>query len=149
MALAKAKGEAAFLELEQLYPHQDFAVISADTIVLLEDEIMGKGENREKSIAMLQKLNGTTHLVKTGVCVKAKQFEKSFMVTTEVSFAPSSQSLIERYVDLYKPFDKAGAYGMQDGGGLLVKEIKGSYHNIIGLPIRELYECLEELKVGE
>jgi len=89
-------------------------VITADTVVILDNAILNKPENREEAMAMLSKLSGRTHLVMTGVCILSAEKEESFDDTTEVTFKKLSASEIEFYVDNYKPFDKAGAYGAQD-----------------------------------
>lgn len=142
MALAKAKGMAALNELAFKNMEESFYILSADTMVILEEEALGKGENRTQSIEMLKKLNGKKHQVKTAVCLLGQGLETAFVTTTEVYFAESSLELITQYVDRYRPFDKAGAYGIQDGGILLVEKIEGSYPNVMGLPIREVYEML-------
>lgn len=92
---------------------------------------------------MLNVLNGKTHLVMTGVCILSAEKEESFDDTTEVTFNTLSQTELEFYVDTYKPFDKAGAYGAQDWIGMVaIKKINGSYFNVMGLPIHKVYQHL-------
>lgn len=143
--VARGKGRSAYEQLKRKYPAEHFVVLSADTIVVLDNQIFGKGESREKSLEMLMQLNGRTHEVISAVCIISETGETAFTETSKVTFADSDYSLLERYVDLYRPFDKAGAYGIQDGGALLVDKIEGTYHNIMGLPLRKVYEVLSQI----
>ena len=122
----------------------DEIVVTADTVVILFNEILNKPENRQEAIEMLSKLSGRTHLVMTGVCILSKEKEESFDDTTEVEFQSLTREEIEYYVDNYKPFDKAGAYGAQDWIGMVaIKKIEGSYFNVMGLPIHKVYSHLK------
>lgn len=119
-------------------------IVTADTVVILEGEIMNKPADRQEAIAMLSRLSGKTHLVMTGVCILSAEKEESFDDTTEVTFRKLTQEEIEFYVDQYKPYDKAGAYGAQDFIGMIaIEKIKGSYFNVMGLPIHKVYEHLK------
>ncbi|WP_156300559.1 nucleoside triphosphate pyrophosphatase [Streptobacillus canis] len=142
LKLAVGKGLAAAKELDD---RSDKIVISADTIVYFNDKIYGKGENREKSISMLMELNNNKHQVITAVCIIYNNTIIKFTCSTNVYFGNNSIETIEYYVDKYKPFDKAGAYGIQDAGAILVERIEGSYHNVMGLPIREVYRELNKI----
>lgn len=115
-------------------------IITADTIVWLHDEVLGKPHNREEAISMLQKLSGQTHEVFTGVTLTTTQKQHSFYAETKVTFALLSNEEIAYYVDNYKPYDKAGSYGVQEWIGYIgVERIEGSYFNVMGLPVQRLY----------
>lgn len=119
-------------------------VVTADTVVILFDRIMNKPADRKEAFEMLNLLSGRTHLVMTGVCILSKEKEESFDDTTEVTFQSLTKEEIEFYVDHYKPYDKAGSYGAQDWIGMVaIKEIKGSYFNVMGLPIHRVYQHLK------
>ena len=118
----------------------DELVITADTIVWLHGEVLGKPRDREDAIQMLRKLSGNIHQVYTGVTLTTCAWQHSFSVETHVHFAPLSQEDIIHYVDTYRPFDKAGAYGVQEWIGFVgVERIEGSYFNVMGLPVQRLY----------
>ena len=118
-------------------------VLTADTIVVLEDKILNKPSDRIEAISMLGELSGHTHRVITGVCIMSMEKEESFDDTTEVTFQKLTQQEIEFYVDHYKPYDKAGAYGAQDWIGMVaIRKIVGSYFNVMGLPIHKVYHHL-------
>lgn len=118
-------------------------VVTADTVVILKDTILNKPQHRDEAITMLSALSGNTHQVMTGVCILSKEKEESFDDTTEVSFKTLSKQEIEFYVDQYKPYDKAGAYGAQDWIGMVaIERIVGSYFNVMGLPIHKVYQHL-------
>jgi septum formation protein len=115
----------------------------SDTIVLLNDTILGTPKNVEEAMYFLNCLSGNTHYVITGVFMANAQLQKSFSHTTEVVFNPLSKEDIERYVFECKPFDKAGAYAIQEWIGQVgIKEIKGSYCNVVGLPLADIKEKL-------
>lgn len=118
----------------------DELVITADTIVWLHGEVLGKPRDREDAIRMLRKLSGNIHQVYTGVTLTTCVWQHSFSVETHVHFAPLSEEDIIYYVDTYRPFDKAGAYGVQEWIGFVgVERIEGSYFNVMGLPVQRLY----------
>lgn len=115
-------------------------IIAADTIVWLNGESIGKPADAAEAVAMLHKLSGNTHIVSTGVCLKTADKMKSFYVNTAVSFRKLTKKEISFYVEKYKPYDKAGAYGIQEWIGYVgVEHIEGSYTNVIGLPVQRVY----------
>lgn len=119
-------------------------IITADTVVIFEDEIFGKPADSEEAIKMLHRLSGNIHKVITGVCMLTTHNRKSFTTETDVKFATLTDEEIEYYVDNYVPFDKAGAYGIQEWiGSVAVEWIKGSFYNVMGLPIHQLYHELK------
>ncbi len=123
--------------------HPNKTIIAADTVVLLDKEILGKPKDAADAKAMLQKLSGNIHRVVTGVCVQQGADQKSFSVTTEVHFRPLSETQIDYYISTYKPFDKAGAYAIQEWIGMIgIEKINGDYYNVMGLPIGELVKYL-------
>lgn len=124
-------------------PQDDGVIITADTVVVLGNEILGKPVDRADAIQMLEKLNGNMHLVITGVSLKTAEETISFSDTTEVYFKKLSLADIEFYVDKYEPYDKAGSYGIQEWIGLVaIEKIVGSYTNVMGLPTEKLYDKL-------
>jgi len=148
----KAQQIAIFLAELKANAYQNYIsddktiLITADTIVWLNEKVLGKPKNRNDAIQMLNKLSDNEHIVYTGVCIKMKQKNKSFFAETKVKFRSLSQQEIEYYVDQYKPYDKAGSYGAQEWIGYIgIKEIQGSYFNVMGLPIQMLYTELEKL----
>lgn len=119
---------------------QNDLVIAADTIVSVNNEILGKPTRREEAHSMLRKLSGRGHEVVTGVCLKSVLKEKVFHVVTRVFFKDLSNEEIDYYLDHYRPYDKAGAYGIQEWIGMTgITRIEGSYFNVVGLPVQELY----------
>jgi septum formation protein len=121
----------------------DEIVVTADTVVILDNKILNKPQDRVEALDMLLRLSGNTHLVMTGVCIISKEKEISFDDTTEVTFQKLTAKEIEFYVDNYKPYDKAGAYGAQDWIGMVaIQKIVGSYFNVMGLPIHKVYQHL-------
>lgn len=120
-------------------------IVTADTVVILNNQILNKPADRAEAISMLSRLSGHTHLVMTGVSIISKEKEESFDDTTEVTFKKLSTEEIEFYVDHYKPYDKAGAYGAQDWIGMVaIEKIVGSYFNVMGLPIHRVYTELKK-----
>lgn len=124
----------------------DELMITADTIVWLEGEVLGKPADRAEAISMLQRMSGRTHEVYTGVSITTTEWQRSFAVQTEVKFATLTNEEIVYYVDRFQPMDKAGAYGVQEWIGFIgVEHIEGSYFNIMGLPVQRLYKELKEI----
>lgn len=118
-------------------------LVTADTIVLLNGRIFGKPADREEAVRMLYALSGQTHKVITGVCLRSRQKQENFSVLSEVTFRVLSLEEIEYYVDKLKPFDKAGAYGLQEWIGYVALEhIEGSFFNVMGLPTQRLYRAM-------
>jgi septum formation protein len=118
-------------------------VITADTVVTLDEHILGKPVDREDALRILNMLSGHTHQVITGVTIKSKTKQHTFSVSTDVVFKQLDQDEIAYYVDTFKPYDKAGAYGIQEWiGHAAIEKIEGSYFNVMGLPTHRLYEEL-------
>ena len=121
----------------------DELIITADTVVIVGDEILGKPVDEADAIRMLRLLSGRTHQVTTGVCLLTAEKERCFDVTTDVTFKALSDEEIHYYVDHYRPFDKAGAYGIQEWIGYIgVTGLHGSYYNVMGLPVQRIYQEL-------
>lgn len=119
-------------------------ILAADTIVVINNEIIGKPRDREDAIAILQKLNGQKHKVITGVVILAEGKEAAFADTTEVEFHELTAEQIAFYVDKYKPYDKAGAYAIQEWIGVVgIKSVKGDFYNVMGLPVSRVVQALE------
>ena len=140
--LSKLKGEAFKNELKD-----DEVLVTADTIVWLNDSILGKPLDRNDAIAILKALSGNMHRVITGVTIQQKDSAYTFSETTEVYFKKLSEGEITYYIDTFKPFDKAGAYGIQEWIGYVgVERINGCFYNVMGLPLFRLHE--EFLRLG-
>lgn len=138
--IAKEKANAYLDQLDE-----NTLLITADTIVLLDGKVYGKPSDETDAKQMLRDLSGKTHQVITGVCITTKNKQVSFGVSSEVRFSKLDNDEIEYYVSNYKPFDKAGAYGVQEWiGYVAVEYISGSYFNIMGLPIQRLYRELKK-----
>lgn len=141
MALEKA------VKVGQFYP--DDLIIGADTVVAIDDMILGKPKNPENAVVMLSRLSGRWHDVWTGLCVY--QFRHSIQIVnavrSQVRFRDLTTGEIEAYVATGEPTDKAGSYAIQGQGKALIREIKGSYHNIVGLPTMELSKILNDLDI--
>lgn len=121
-------------------------IITADTIVYNNGEVLGKPHTREEAIDMLSAISGKTHKVVTGVCIASKNKKKIFSVSTNVKFSSLEMEEILFYIDNYSPYDKAGAYGIQEWIGYIgVEGIEGSYFNVMGLPIQRLYSELKKI----
>ena len=138
--LARKKAEA-------LIPsRKNQIILTADTIVCLGSEILGKPKSLNEAVQMLNILSGRTHMVFSGVCIAFNNEYRSFVEATEVTFRHLSKAEINYYVHHYAPMDKAGAYGIQEWIGLIgITEIKGSYFNVVGLPVSRVYNTLREL----
>lgn len=122
----------------------DYLLITSDTVVICEGEILGKPKDREDAARMLRLLSGKTHHVVTGVTVRSKEKTESFAVRSNVTFAPLDNDEIEYYIEHFQPFDKAGAYGIQEWIGYVgISGLEGSFYNVMGLPTRKLYQCLK------
>ena len=121
-------------------------LITADTIVWLDGKVYGKPRDIADAKAMLQALSGKTHTVITGVTLTSLQKQISFAVSTEVTFATLGDDEIDYYVEKYRPLDKAGAYGIQGKGSLLIQGIQGDYFTVMGLPVAKLYRVLQQFE---
>ena len=125
---------------------QDELIITADTVVCVDDTILGKPKDADDAAAMLRLLSGKTHQVITGVTLLTSEQEKTFSVVSDVTFDDLSDEEIAYYVTKYRPFDKAGAYGIQEWIGYVgVTSLKGSYFNVMGLPVQRLYNELKTM----
>jgi septum formation protein len=121
-------------------------VLTADTVVIAEDKILGKPADKTEAMAMLSMLSARKHIVTTGVTIRSKRLSHSFSVTSTVSFRALSNEEIDYYIETYKPYDKAGAYGIQEWiGYVAIEGIEGSFFNVMGLPVQRLYIELTEL----
>lgn len=143
IALHVSKGKADAFNFDEL--PENALLITADTIVWLDGESIGKPTSVEDAKEMLSKLSGKKHVVSTGVCFKTAEKFHSFHVNTDVYFRPLESSEIDYYIENYKPFDKAGAYGVQEWIGYVgVEKIVGSYYNVMGLPVQRVYVELKK-----
>jgi septum formation protein maf len=121
----------------------DELLIAADTVVVLDGKIYGKPHNSAEAAQMLRELSGKTHQVASGVTILTRQKRTSFTTVTDVKFAELTDEDIHYYIENYAPFDKAGAYGIQEWiGCVAVESIRGSYYNVMGLPVHRLYQEL-------
>lgn len=121
-------------------------LLTADTIVWHEGKELGKPADRDEALSMISRLSGQTHQVFTGVCLRSNSDSRSFFAVTDVTFSTLEKDEIEAYVDRYQPYDKAGAYGIQEWIGFIaVERIDGSYFNVMGLPMQKVYSELKQL----
>jgi septum formation protein len=129
--------------------HYPIPILAADTIVVLQNEIIGKPKNKNDAIEILSKLSGNKHQVITGVVILHGDKEISFADVTEVEFHKLSQEQINFYIDKYKPYDKAGAYAIQEWIGVVgIKSIHGDFYNVMGLPVSKVVKKLKSLLVN-
>ena len=141
--LAKLKADAY-----KEWMKEDTFLITADTIVWLGGEVFGKPENEEEAKEILRTLSGKTHEVITGVCLTTQEKQQAFYAVSSVKFAELEEKEIDYYVKKYKPYDKAGAYGVQEWIGYIgMESLSGSFYNVMGMPVRMLYSFLKEWKV--
>ncbi len=139
LANKKATAYASLLE------NNNQVLITADTIVIIDDEVIGKPTDNEDARQMLRKLSGRKHLVITGVCLSSLNKKHIFESLTEVYFKELTNQEIEYYVETFTPLDKAGAYGIQEWIGYIgITRIEGSYFNVMGLPVQALYDALQK-----
>lgn len=125
---------------------KDELLITADTIVWVNDHVLNKPESPEEAFAMLKEICGTTHIVYTGVCLRTSDNIVPFFDSSEVVIKPLTDEEIMHYINNYKPFDKAGSYGIQDWFGYVaVEKINGSFYNVMGLPVGRLYDELKKI----
>jgi septum formation protein len=146
--IARNKALAVKKDLQSSYHRQYVgkAILAADTIVVLKDQIIGKPKNREDAIKMLTALSGCNHKVITGVVILQEGNEVSFVDVTEVEFNPLTIDQIVYYVDKFEPYDKAGAYAVQEWiGAVGIKSISGDFYNVMGLPISRVLQALRDL----
>ena len=140
--LAEKKCDSIVKEIEE-----NAIVISADTVVIYDNIVMGKPKDHSEAFSMLKTLNGKTHKVVTAICLYDSEKNKKIIKTqtSEVTFNKVSDDEIEDYINQYKPYDKAGSYGIQELKKSFVANIKGEYDNIVGLPLKTLTKMLEEI----
>jgi septum formation protein len=128
--------------------NDDRIIITADTIVVLGNDIIGKPTDRQDAIDILKRLSGSHHKVITGVCILKSDKEISFADITDVEFHPLTEEQIEFYVDKYKPYDKAGAYAIQEWIGVVgIKCISGDFYNVMGLPVSRVVQALQKFSM--
>lgn len=137
----------------QAYPvaqlAEDEILVTADTVVVLDGQVLGKPASHEEACSMLRRLSGRDHKVYTGVCLRTRQRTLSFTEETTVHFKTLDDNEINHYIDHYKPYDKAGAYGIQEWIGMVgISGIDGCFYNVMGLPLSRLYTALKELSDG-
>jgi septum formation protein len=138
--IARNKALAVQQEIEE-----NAIILAADTIVVLNDHVIGKPVHREDAVSMLMALSGSTHRVITGVVLKKGEEEISFQDITEVEFHTLTIEEIEYYVDRYQPYDKAGGYAIQEWIGVTgIKSITGDFYNVMGLPVSRVIKALQE-----
>ncbi len=137
-----ARRKAAAYTLQSLA--EDDVLVTADTVVVHRNQVLGKPHSRDEAMAMLRSLSGDRHTVYTGVCLRSRRQEVSFTEATDVVFRQLDEEDIAYYVDKYQPYDKAGAYGVQEWIGMVgVSRLEGCYYNVMGLPVARLYEMLK------
>ncbi len=140
---------AEYLALKKALPFEkniqpNQLVITADTVVIAHNAILGKPDSYDQAFDMIQSLSGTSHCVQTGVCILSKTNKVSFAVSTTVFFEKLSSDEISYYIKTFSPYDKAGAYGIQEWiGSIAISRIEGSYFNVMGLPVQRLYHELK------
>lgn len=135
MYLAEKKADAFKSQLTD-----NSLLITADTIVLLEEQVLGKPQNKAEARKMLKRLSGKNHMVITGVCISSASRRRTFNAVSEVRFSNLKEDEIEHYLETFAPFDKAGSYGIQEWiGYIAVEQINGSFYNVMGLPVQRLY----------
>lgn len=139
--LSKKKSHA-FLDSEL---PKEYLLISADTIVWINDHVMNKPEDRAEAISMLKELSGKCHTVYTGLTLRTKEKEESLIAESKVWFSNLTDDEISYYIDQYKPYDKAGSYGVQEWiGYCAIEKIEGTQFNVMGLPVQQLYKLLKQ-----
>ncbi|MBW0178062.1 Maf family protein [Sediminibacterium sp.] len=146
--IAKEKAMTVRKYVQDAYhgEYADRAILAADTVVVLNTEIIGKPNDRDHAIEILKKLSGQTHQVITGVVILSGESEMSFADITEVQFHPLTEEQIIFYVDKYQPYDKAGAYAIQEWIGVVgIQSIKGDFYNVMGLPVSRVVKALQRL----
>lgn len=137
LSQGKSHGFHRLLEADEI-------LITADTVVIVDREVLGKPHSREEADAMLHKLSGRAHEVVTAVTLRDAAREESFSVSTQVHFVELTQAEIDHYIDKYRPYDKAGAYGIQEWIGYVgISSIEGSFYNVMGFPVHRVWHALQ------
>ena len=138
MSVGKSHGFHRELEDDEI-------LITSDTVVITEGRVLGKPHSREEAVGMLKALSGKTHEVVTAVTIRDNTAEKTFSCSSFVTFEKLADSEIEYYIDKYKPYDKAGAYGVQEWiGYVAISRLEGSFYNVMGFPVHRVYRELQE-----
>lgn len=138
--ISRAKAEAYRKDMAE-----DELIITADTIVYVDGEVLGKPKDKADAVRMFHRMSGEVHQVITGICIFTREKTVQFASTTIVTFAQLTEEEINYYIDHYHPYDKAGAYGIQEWIGYVgIKGIHGSFFNVVGLPVQRLYTALKE-----
>ena len=146
LRVQEKKNSSLFTPDSSLFTLHSSLILTADTIVVCDGEILGKPRDAEDACSMLRKLSGKTHQVYTGYCLQKGEKIISGTVCSDVTFKELSDEEITHYVNEYKPFDKAGAYGIQEWIGYIgITGIRGSYYNVMGLPVQRIYEELKKI----
>lgn len=146
-----ASDVARYISMEKAFAYKNLIketdlVITADTVVIVGEEILGKPIDAADAKRMLTTISGKKHQVVTGVCFTTTQFQHSFKVSTDVTFKELSEEEMDYYIKTYKPYDKAGAYGIQEWIGYVgVTELIGSYFNVMGLPVQRIWQELNKI----
>jgi len=141
--IARRKANAVREGVEYLRHHKGLPIVAADTMVVLDDEVIGKPANRADAVGILSKLAGRVHHVVTGVVIMDERRETRFHDVTKVEFHDLSSVEISHYVDRYKPYDKAGAYAIQEWIGVVgIRRIEGDFYNVMGLPVSRVLSAL-------
>ena len=147
LPVEKAIEQLALQKAQDVFEkHQDAIVIGSDTMVILDKKRLGKPKDANEAKEMLRQLSGNTHQVVTGVAILYDNQKILFHECSNVTFYDLDEEQIDWYIQTKEPFDKAGSYGIQGYGKLFVKEIKGDYFNIVGLPVAKLYRTLQNIK---
>lgn len=135
------------LDVSKKVTNDDVIIIAADTVVSIDDNILGKPTSKEDAFIMLNMLSGRTHIVYSSIVMinKSNNNILKSLLSTEVTFSELSKEDITDYIDSSEPFDKAGAYGIQGKGGVFVKKIKGCYYNVVGLSLNKVHDMLKEI----
>ena len=142
LAIAKKKGLDIYSKINQA---EDSVILSADTIVVLDNIILGKPKDKEDARNMISLLNGKTHQVYTAVYIKGKNIEYQFLEKTDVDIVPMNKEEIEEYINTKEPYDKAGSYAIQGIFSKYISAINGDYYNVMGLPICKVNSILKKL----
>ena len=143
LSIADKKNYAVQTQLGDYF--KDHILIAADTIVVLNNKIIGKPKNRDEAVEILNMLSGNSHEVITAVDIRSIEHQESFFDITSVEFHPLTNDQIIHYIDQYKPYDKAGAYAIQEWIGVVgIKNIKGDFYNVMGLPISRVLQVLKK-----
>ena len=144
LSIEKGIEQIAYLKAKEVFDlNQDCTVLGADTVVVLENEVLGKPKSKEDAFNMLKKLSNKTHQVITGVALIKKEKTVTFSEIAEVTFADLTDEEINNYIETGEPFDKAGSYAIQGKSAVFVKKLNGDFFTVVGLPCQRLYEELK------